>query len=62
MAGACRYSENLHIRNYSLEVSLFMFLCDDVIPVIGMLVLSTGSKMPGKMIGDNSAFKDGLCS
>ena len=38
------YSKNPHIRTYNFEMSLFMFLCERVIPVIRVPVLKLGSK------------------
>ena len=55
----CSYSKNLHLRSCNFKLSLFLFLCDEVIPAIWVLVLNTGSKkIPGKMIVDNLALKD----
>ena len=40
---ACMYSKNPHIRNsYSFEMGLPVFLCDEVLPIIRILVLNTG--------------------
>jgi len=38
------YSKNPHTRNCNLELSLFMFLCDEVSPDIRVPALHQGSQ------------------
>ena len=45
------YSNNLHTGgNYNFEMSLIAFLCDEVVPVIKVLVLHTGSNTNARNI------------
>ena len=38
-----KYSKNSHIRTDSFEMSLPIFICDEVVPVIKVMALNTGS-------------------
>jgi len=51
-----KYSKNPHIRTYNIQMCLFILLCDEITPVIKVLVPNTGSKeIPDKVMGGELA-------